>query len=394
MSSIAIELPASKSIYNRLLILNELYQLNLEIKNPSLTGDSKLLEQLLFSKEAILNCENAGTVFRFLTALKSVQGSGITLTGSDRMKERPITNLVTALSQLGASITYSEKSGYPPIVIASNPLDGDKVTINGGTSSQFISALAMIGPYLKNGLTIQIEGKVASRPYIEMTVMLMRNLGFEVDFKANVIITKPWKRHLLIKTIYVEPDWSAVAFWFQIMSILRDKKVLLIGLKLNSLQGDAILGIWAGMLGLSISEIPEGISVSASEIPVINNTEWNLSNYPDLAPSLIVLLSVLKRQARFKGLESLKIKESDRTLALQTELKKCNVNLIENDGEWFLDAQNFDLKENTHFQNYNDHRIAMALGCLSLIKPIEMDNMDTVKKSYPNFWEQLQQISI
>ncbi|MFM9946150.1 MAG: 3-phosphoshikimate 1-carboxyvinyltransferase [Bacteroidia bacterium] len=386
---IEIDLPASKSIHNRVLIFDALYGLNLKITNPSNSADSVLLQSLLKSENEVLNCKNAGTVFRFLTAYYSVIDKPVILTGNQRMLNRPIGDLVNALQSLGADIEYSNSEGFPPIKIPGGLKKGGSVSINGNTSSQFISALAMIGPKLENGLEINIEGQISSKPYIEMTVKLMQNLGFDINFNQNQINAKSWAKNFRIKPIDVEPDWSAVAFWFQIIALGHGGKVFFKRLKTQSVQGDSVLANWSKMLGIKLTETTNGILIEPSNIPVLDNLVWDFTNYPDLAPSIIVLHSTFKKRATFKGLESLKIKESNRTLALQTELKKCNVNFKEVNNEWILDATNFELKENTLFENYDDHRIAMAFGCLSLIKPIKMKNKETVSKSYPDFWEHL-----
>lgn len=387
--NIEIELPASKSIHNRVMILNALYGLNLEITNPSNSADSFLMQKLLNSKSNVLDCENAGTVFRFLTAYYSVKNETVTLTGSQRMQSRPIKELVNSLLYLGAEIEYMDKKSFPPIKIFGGLTKGGLVKINGSTSSQFISALAMIGPKLENGLEIIIEGQISSKPYIEMTVNLMRNLGFDIQFINNKIITKPWINKTQLTSIEIEPDWSAVTFWFQIIALGDDGKTLFKRLKTQSVQGDSILYLWAAKLGLKFTEVSDGLLLEKSSTPISNNSTWDFTNYPDLAPSTIVLLSATKKKAKFIGLESLKIKESDRTLALQTELKKCNVYLTEDNGEWFLDASKFELQENTLFENYYDHRIAMAFATLAFIKPIQMENLEAVNKSYPDFWEHL-----
>jgi 3-phosphoshikimate 1-carboxyvinyltransferase len=386
---IEIDLPASKSIHNRVMILNALYDLNLKITNPSNSSDSVLLQKLLKSKSDVLDCENAGTVFRFLTAYFSVKNEAVTLTGSQRMQNRPIAELVNSLKELGTEIDYLDKIGFPPIKIIGGLTKDGSVNINGGVSSQFISALTMIGPILDNGLEILTEGHISSKPYIEMTVKLMQNLGFDVQFIDNKIITKPWNRTAQLKSIEIEPDWSAVAFWFQIASLNPKLKTLFKRLKTQSVQGDLVLYQWAEKLGLRFTETKGGLLLKKTTESIKDITHWDFTNYPDLAPSIIILLSVAKKIAVFTGLESLKIKESDRTLALQTELKKCGVDLIENNSEWILDASKFELQENTLFENYDDHRIAMALAILAFIKPIQMENLEAVNKSYPDFWEHL-----
>jgi len=392
--NLEIDLPASKSIYNRILILNAIYQMNLRIKNPSNSGDSVLLESLLHSENEILNCENAGTVLRFLTAYFVVGKKERILTGSERMLERPIAQLVDSLTQIGADIKYTKKVGFPPIKISSSDLKGGIIQINGEVSSQFISALAMIGPKLTESLTIHIEGKISSKPYIEMTVKLMQKLGFDIDFTGNIIAVGSWNGACNLIEIEIEPDWSAVSFWFQMIANSQNASVIFKKLSSKSLQGDSILGKWAKRLGIELTNNENGILIKKSNLPIEENTSWNLADYPDLAPSLIVLLSSFKQKAYFTGLESLKIKESNRILALQTELKKCQVELKEVKEHWELDATHFKLTEGTVFENYNDHRIAMAFASLAFLAPIRMNKPESVNKSYPDFWNHLKQAGI
>lgn len=386
---IEIDLPASKSIHNRVMILNALYDLNLEITNPSNSADSVLMQKLLNSKSNVLDCENAGTVFRFLTAYFSVKNKTVTLTGSQRMQSRPIKDLVNSLIELGVKIEYLDKEGFPPIKVYGGLKGCGLVKINGSTSSQFISALSMIGPKLENGLEILIEGYISSKPYIEMTIKLMQNFGFDIQIENNKIITKPWVNKTQLTKIEIEPDWSAVAFWLQIIAISNDGKAFFKRLKTQSIQGDSVLYQWADKIGLRFTETNDGLLIEKTYQPIEDNSHWDFTNYPDLAPSIIVLLSVAKKKASFIGLESLRIKESDRTLALQTELKKCAVILEEDNGKWSLDASKFELQKNMIFENYDDHRIAMALATLAFIKPIKMENLEAVNKSYPDFWEHL-----
>jgi len=387
---IDINLPGSKSIHNRILILNTLYDLKLSILNGSESDDTLLLTKLITREERELNCGNAGTVFRFLTAYLAVQPARKILTGSDRMLNRPIGDLTDVLMALGASIQYLGKEGFPPIQIEGRLKKGGILKVNGDKSSQFISALCMIGPSLITGLEIIILGEISSRPYFEMTIKLMQSLGFDVTMDKNHIITKPWDKKCEIQSIEIEPDWSAVVFWFQIIALSGNGKVFIHKLNKWSVQGDSILTEWAEMLGIKHTFTPQGLKLERSLTPSNVMKVWDFRNYPDLAPAIIVLLSALRQKATFKGLESLSIKESDRTLALQTELIKCNVTFYPSQKEWILDASAFELKEHTVFETYNDHRIAMALAPLVFIKPIKIRNPEVVNKSYPEFWKHLQ----
>jgi len=387
---LSIELPASKSIHNRAVILKRLYYPNLTLINPSNSADSVLMEKLIQSSDTELFCDNAGTVIRFLTSYFGCK-EGITkiLTGSERMKSRPIGELVDVLTQLGAEIHYLEKPGFPPIQIHGKKLEGGRVYLSGDISSQFITSLLLIAPSLQNGLTIEITGQTASEPYIRLTVSLMKSFGFIIDYNQNIIKVKQGFEAIPDQALEIEPDWSAVAFWLQIIAFSCNGSVHLNKLKKHSLQGDAILQDWIGMLGLKYTFTETGLLLKKSDLPVLNNTTWDLNNYPDLAPSLIVLLSALKRNAEFTGLQTLKTKESDRTKALSTELKKCNVDFTQVKERWILDASNFNLNENTEFESYHDHRIAMAFGALNVLRPVIIKDPECVEKSYPGFWDDL-----
>ena len=385
-----IELPSSKSIYNRVLILKHLYNLNLNIKNKSESDDGLLLEKLIISNKLILNCQNAGTVIRFLTAYIAAKGNRKILTGSKRMKQRPIEELIDALNTIGADISYRNNNGYPPVVINKSNLFSKTINFNGSKSSQFLSALIMIGAKLKNGLIINIGKKPKSKPYIDMTVKLMKLIGFNLDADDKKIEIKEFQNTKTINEIEIEADWSAAAFWFEIVLFSKSISVLLKKLKIESLQGDAIIAKLSEDFGLKTTKKNNGILIEKDNKPPKNNTEYDFSNYPDLAPVVIVMLAASKLKAKIKGIETLKLKESDRSLALQNELKKCNVIFKENEEYWILDATKFKLKKGTSFKNYKDHRIAMALAPLACFEDIKMKTGDVCSKSYPHFWEDLQ----
>jgi 3-phosphoshikimate 1-carboxyvinyltransferase len=389
-----IRLPASKSIYNRILILNALYKLDLNVKNPSITGDGILMEQLLKSNDLTIDCGNAGTVYRFLLSYFTALGVPKILTGESRMLQPPVFDLVAALKNIGAKIEFLEKEGYPPVKIIPQNLKPQNIQIDGSLSSQFISSLIMIGPYLGDNFTIQITGKPASRPYISMTVKLMQDLGFEIHFKNNEVNISPVKTVAKSKDFEVEADYSPLIFWYQWLAYSKTGELLLEGMNNYSIQGDANLINWAGMLGIQCGFNSEGLLLKKSEIPVLFHTEWNLADVPDLAPGIIVLLAGLKKTATFYGLESLKIKESDRTLALQTELEKCKVKFYQEKDAWYLDASAFSLTEGTIFESYNDHRIAMALAPLCTFAPIKIQSPEAIQKSYPEYWNQLKALGV
>lgn len=385
-----ITLPASKSIYNRLLILKNLYNLNLTITNPSDSDDSLLLEKLIISEKKNINCRNAGTVMRFLTAYYAAQGKSKLLTGSKRMQLRPIGELVRTLNKLGAKINFKIQEGFPPIITGNNHLASKDVSINANESSQYLSALIMIGAYLQNGLTINIEGKTMSRPYVDMTLKLMKKTGFKVNNNENKIEIFRFnnkKNDEII--IHTEADWSAAAFWFEIVLLSKNLKIYLKNLEHESVQGDAVIAVWAKEFGIIVEKANNGLLLHKSEKIIENNTIWDFKNYPDLAPALIVMLAASKVKATITGIETLKLKESDRSNALKIELKKCNVDFSENGEFWILDASKFNVKKGAFFKHYNDHRIAMALAPLAILNNIRLSTGNVCNKSYPYFWQDL-----
>ncbi|MCC6721538.1 MAG: 3-phosphoshikimate 1-carboxyvinyltransferase [Bacteroidia bacterium] len=385
-----IELPASKSIYNRLLIIKKLYNLELDIKNPSKSDDSLLLEKLIDKKSKIINCKNAGTVIRFLAAYFAAKNENKILGGSNRMKQRPIGELINALNNLGAKITYIDKRGFPPVCIHKSNLYPKTVIIKGTESSQYISALIMIGAFFKGGLKIILEGTLMSKPYIDMTVNLMKLCRFEINYELNKIEISEYKSSLnQLKKIEIEADWSAAAFWYQIVLLSKNLKIKLNKLHKGSNQGDSKISEFATKFGIKTSYLNNGIMIENTDKEIENNTVWDFADCPDLAPSVIVMLSASCKKAIITGIETLKIKESNRSLALQNELKKCNVKFTEKESIWELDASNFRLIKNTTFKNYNDHRIAMALAPLAIIKEIKIKTGNVCNKSYPDFWHDL-----
>ncbi|NUM32058.1 MAG: 3-phosphoshikimate 1-carboxyvinyltransferase [Bacteroidetes bacterium] len=392
IENVSIKLPASKSIYNRLLILKYLYNLKFELKNPSNTDDSILLTRLLNSEKTYLNCKNAGTVIRFLTAYFAAKGESKTLFCSVRMKKRPIGELVNALRELGADIEYLKNEGFPPIKINGNKkLHSKQVEIKANESSQFLSALLMIGPALPNGLNIKVPDKIMSKPYIDMTLTLMKQNGFEIFQKGEIIEVSKFKpENSKATTIVTEPDWSAAVFWVEIVFFAKNLKVVLKNQNLNSIQGDSVIVQLALHFGILVRKSGKNIIISKSKKNADIKTDWDFKNYPDLAPALIVMLAASKTKATVRGIETLKIKESDRSNALKNELKKCNVIFTEENGYWTLDATKFKVKKYTAFKNYYDHRIAMALAPLAIFNKIVISTGKVCKKSYPDYWKHLE----
>lgn len=392
IENVRIKLPASKSIYNRLLILKFLYNLNLEIKNPSDSDDSILLTRLLNSEKLFLNCKNAGTVIRFLTAYFAAKGENKILNCSQRMEKRPIGELVSVLKELGAVIEYRKNEGFPPLKInGKNKLVSKTVEIKASQSSQFLSAILMIAPSIPQGLKIKVADKIMSKPYVDMTISIMKQIGFEVKQFDNFLHVSEFsdKNNKKI-SIETEPDWSAAAFWIELTFLAKKLKVVLRKQNLKSIQGDSVIATWASDLGITVKEKNNEIHIFKNKKSGKIKTDWDFKNYPDLAPAVIVTLAAAKIKAKITGIETLKIKESDRSKALKNELKKCNVDFTEENGFWILDASKFKVKKNTSFKNYNDHRIAMALAPLAVLNDIKISTGNVSKKSYPDFWKDIE----
>jgi len=363
-----IDLPSSKSISNRLLIIKALCKEDFEIKNLSNSDDTITLKNTLKSNANIIDVGAAGTSFRFLTAFLTVkQDKEFILTGSDRMKNRPIKDLVDALRKLGANIEYLEKDGFPPLKITGTDLKGGKLQIDGSVSSQFISALLLISPSLKNGLILKIKGVIVSRPYIEMTLKLMREFGVESSWNGNRIEVKP--QNYISKNIAVESDWSAAAFWFEIAALSEKCNIKLKGLQQNSLQGDKIILDLFSKLGV------KSVFKNDTLILTKNDThsfpkEIDLLSTPDLYQPLKCTLHAYNLTPEIKGLQTLKNKETDRIMAVENELKKLSLTKI--------------------IETYKDHRMAMSFAPLSLkFGEMQINNGEVVSKSYPNFWKDL-----
>jgi 3-phosphoshikimate 1-carboxyvinyltransferase len=394
-----VQLPASKSISNRLLIINALSGNKLKINNLSTANDTQLLINIFktlppqtLAQPFEVNCEDAGTVMRFLTAYFAITPGKWLLKGTERMHNRPISILVEKLKKLDAEIEYLGNHGYPPLLITGKPLQGGTISIDATVSSQYISALMMISPYLQNGLEIVLDGEIASLPYIKMTAQLMQQCGAKADFNTTIVIQQG---HYSPSEITVESDWSGASYWYAMAAVAKTAKITLEGLQQNSIQGDSVVAKWMEMFGVHTRYTTKGVALTKTEASLLYFKE-RFDNCPDLAPTFIALCAALELPAAFYGLESLAIKESDRTAALAKELLKLNVFFKYNDNEWKLPA-NTKVKETQHFaefDTYNDHRLAMAFAIFPFVLPeIIINNPEVVKKSYPTFWSDFEECS-
>lgn len=390
----SIQITGSKSESNRMLILKALYD-NLDIKNLSNSDDTKLMVKALSSSDDTIDIHHAGTAMRFLTAYFSVTtNKEILITGSKRMKERPIAILVDALKSLGAKIEYVEAKGYPPLKICPSKFNKSTVSLAANVSSQYISALLLIAPFLKNGLTIDLEGKVTSVPYIKMTLSLLKDIGAEASFKNNRIVVKPYSTTIVSKELVVESDWSSASYFYSLIALSElGTEVTLSAYKSSSLQGDSILTEIYKSFGVETTFLKNSIRLKKTAHSNHNNIELDLSNSPDIAQTIVVTCFGLGLKCELTGLHTLKIKETDRLEALKKEIGKLGGQVETTDKTLKLISNNL-INDAVSINTYNDHRMAMAFAPLSLKTDIIIKDSDVVSKSYPDFWKDLQAIGI
>ena len=383
----------SKSESNRLLLLNQLFENVLILENVSNSEDSQLMQEALANKTDLIDIHHAGTAMRFLTAYFSIQeGKKVTLTGSERMKQRPIKVLVDALNELGAEISYQENEGYPPLSILGKKLNKKSITIPSNISSQYITALCLIGTKLKNGLTINLDGKIISVPYIQMTIQLLNKVGIEAKFEGN-IIQIPFTENIKVQTLQVESDWSSASYYYSLIALSKNSQIKISTYFEDSLQGDSSLKhIYADNFGVT-SSFENGILKLKNDENFIPKSfvELNLINTPDIAQTIAATCVGLKVKCNLTGLETLKIKETDRLVALKNELEKFGAIVTITNDSLMIDGYH-DFEEMPTLATYNDHRMAMCMAPLAQIHPIRIENEMVVEKSYPTFWEDWKQL--
>jgi 3-phosphoshikimate 1-carboxyvinyltransferase len=395
-----IHLDGSKSISNRALIIRALCGEHFDIHHLSTSKDSELMQALLASDSEVLDAGAAGTTFRFMTAYLAMKKGSQTLTGSERMKERPIGVLVEALKKLGADIEYLEKEGYPPLKInePKNIGAANELTIPASTSSQYISALLMIAPTLPKGLTLHLEGEIVSRPYLEMTLAMMAYFGIKYQWEDNRISIKP--QAYQGKEFFVEADWSAASYWYAMAAFADDCDLTLHGLFAESMQGDSVLPKMMEAFGVESTFGENKVRLRKSAAPPPPFFEWDFLPCPDVAQTLAVVCAGLGVHGVFTGLETLRIKETDRINALQVELHKVQSYLSLLPGRFskksekdFYMVQGKAVVESTPtFATYEDHRMAMAFAPLAMLGKIKIEDPKVVGKSYPAFWDDLEKV--
>ncbi|MDR1601814.1 MAG: 3-phosphoshikimate 1-carboxyvinyltransferase [Tannerella sp.] len=388
----AVRLPASKSISNRILILNALSEHPCEILNLSDCDDTGAMLRALQSGEPHVDVGAAGTAMRFLTAYLSGKRGQWTLTGTERMKNRPIRILVDALRTLGAIIEYAEKEGFPPLRIEGRRLQGGEVWLDGGVSSQYISALLMVAPLMSDGLKLHLTGNLISKPYLRLTVRLMRCFGATVFEEGQTFTVSPQRYAPVPFT--VEADWSAASYWYEIAALSERAEIELNGLSADSLQGDAAIAPLFDRLGVETVYTPKGVLLRRIQRAQLQETVCDFTDIPDMAQTFAVTCATLGIPFSFSGLQSLKIKETDRLTALCTELRKFGYRVEERDGSILTwDGSRGEAESAPVVATYEDHRMAMAFAPMAMCfaDGIRMTDIEVVSKSYPGFWDDLRQ---
>ncbi len=385
-------LPASKSISNRVLILNALSYSPYDIQNLSDCDDTEVLVKALNSNERDFDIKAAGTAMRFLTAFLSKIVGEWTITGTERMKNRPIKILVDALNSVGAHIEYIEKEGFPPLRILGSALQGGEISLAGNVSSQYISALLMVAPLMEKGLTLHLEGNIISRPYINLTLQLMAQYGVKAEWTGSTIRVLPQTYTPLPFT--VESDWSAASYWYEMMACSRVAQLDLKGLFKHSFQGDAIGARLFSDLGVGTRYTPNGVSLYHNGNS-LKKLVYNFVDEPDLAQTFVAVCILLGIPFYFTGLQSLKIKETDRIEALKAECRKLGY-VLEDKKNSILEWKGMlcEAEQDPQIDTYEDHRMAMAFAPFALLRPegIKIRDVEVVSKSYPHFWDDLKKV--
>lgn len=385
----SIDLPSSKSISNRVLIINALAQGEFIPQNLSGCDDTSVMIKALNSAENVIDIMAAGTAMRFLTAYLSVSSGDKIITGTKRMQQRPIQILVDALRELGADIEYIGTEGFPPLRIKGSTLSGGDITMKGSVSSQYISALLMIAPLLKDGLRLHLSGEIVSKPYINLTLKLMKDFGANAEWVSDSLINVESKSYIS-RPFVVESDWSAASYWYQMVALSQRAEVELLGLFADSYQGDCKVAEIFEHLGVTTTFTEKGVILSKTAITA-KTLDYDFVEQPDLAQTFVVTCALLGTPFRFSGLQSLKIKETDRIAALIKEMSKLGYLLKEeNDSVLYWNGEYKMPDVIPVIDTYEDHRMAMAFApaCLKM-REIRINNPQVVSKSYPGYWEDL-----
>ena len=387
-----VQLNGSKSISNRVLIIDALCNHQLQLENISNADDTVFLQQILQSNDAVLDAGAGGTTFRFLTAYLSTQeGREVVLTGSERMQQRPIKILVDALLQLGADISYVNKEGFPPLRIRGKKLKGGKISLPADTSSQYITALLLIAPTLQEGLTLELIGKIVSVPYIKMTLKIMEYFGVKSTFTNNIITVESSQYEP--KPFYIEGDWSAASYYYSIAILAKEAAITLKGLTAQQIQGDAVIADIATKFGVQTTYNNKAVTLTKTAQVQPAHFQYDFLECPDLAQTVVSFCAALQTAVNCNGLQTLRIKETDRIAALDIELQKLGLaSLVEIDSNaWKLNIlDQSQIHINLPIHTYEDHRMAMAFAPLVIkTNEILIEEPNVVTKSYPLFWKDL-----
>lgn len=393
----SIFLTASKSESNRALIIQALCSEKFEIKNLATAQDTVTMNQVLRNSDShLIDVGPAGTTMRFLTAYFSTKIGTHVITGSERMKKRPIGILVDALRELGAQIEYMEEEGFPPLKITGKVLKGGEIEMDGSVSSQFVSALLLIAPELQNGLVIKFKGEVTSRPYINMTLKMMEEFRVYGQWHDNSISVSKQNYHRKSEEDYaykIEADWSSASYWYAMAALSKEADLTIKGLNHPSLQGDAIVADIFTFFGIRTEYIEDGIRITKQRIKD-EHFGIDFSDCPDIAQTVAVVVSALNIPSLFNGLHTLRIKETDRIEALKTELKKLGAEVeILDDNAVQINPSDINSRQSVRISTYDDHRMAMAFATLAMkLDFIVIENTEVVQKSYPGFWDDLRKL--
>lgn len=399
LTNTTINTRGSKSISNRMLMIREVLKMDIELQNISSSEDTQLLLNALKlvhdSNSEIIDVHHAGTDMRFLTALLSVTDGKKVITGSEQMKQRPIGELVNALKSLGAEITYLEKENYPPLQITGKSIEGGELEIESSVSSQFISALLLVASKFKSGLTLKLKGETVSMPYIEMTIRLLKRFGVDIEINNKIITVKPLQVSSKEKENFlVESDWSSVSYWYSLVSLSDNLEIKLENLFENSLQADSVLPTIYKELGVETTFLNNKVILRKTAVKA-NELKYDFTNCPDIAQTVAITCLGHKIKADFSGLRTLKVKETDRIVALKNEIEKFGLTCITRESTLSFDATTANFNNEISIATYNDHRMAMCFAPLCLKSTsIIIENEEVVNKSYPEFWKDLRKTGI
>ena len=388
-----VNISASKSESNRLLLIDSLAQKRLRLDNLSTARDTQTMRSILEQRPDIWDVKDAGTTMRFLTAFLGLYGQQSIITGTERMKNRPIGPLVDALQTIGSGVEYIEKEGYPPLRITGlKDQKTERITIPGNVSSQYISALLMIAPCLPRGLQIRLTTEIFSRPYIEMTLHLMEKFGVKHEWEGQIIKIKPHPYQAQSDSYSIESDWSSASYWYSFLALNPEGgELFLPNLRELSTQGDQAIVAFMDAMGVKSDFEKKGFRIRKKAI-WDSSVKFDFRKCPDLAQTVMVVAASKGISLEMTGLESLKIKETDRIRAMMNELSKIGAKLEENHNVWTL-TPSAELPRSVEIETYEDHRMAMAFAPLSCLMDVKIIDPSVVKKSYPNFWDEVAKIS-